>query len=298
MIAIRVAESDADLAAWIEVRRSVRADEPAGSVERLRALETPRRLLLLAHKGGELAGSGLADRSDTGQGFVAPRVLLEWRRRGVGAALLERLLAHVRAYGFDRARSHVDDEGSLAFAWRHGFEEVDRQVEQVRTLGDEPDAGSFDGVELVSVEERPELLERAFPLAEQGYADLVLAAGTVSVPLEAWLRDEATLPGGSVVALADGRIVGYAGLLAWDDDPARAENGLTVVERGWRGRGLAAAMKRRQLAWAARAGIREVVTWTQTGNEAMQRVNERLGYVTRTVSRTVERALEGNRDVV
>ena len=120
---------------------------------------------------------------------------------------------------------------------------------------------------------------------------MALSTGSVTVGKDAWLRDEATLPDGSIVALVDGRIVGYAGLIAWDDDPTRAENGLTVVARGWRGRGLATAMKRRQLAWAAGAGIREVVTWTQTGNEAMRRVNERLGYVMRTISRTVERPL-------
>lgn len=291
MIAIRAAESDADLAAWIAVRRRVHPDEPAGTVERLRALGSPVRLLLLAEADGGLAGSGLADRSDTGQGFVAPRVPPERRRQGVGSALLERLLEHVRAHGFARARAHVDDEGSLAFARRHGFEEVDRQVEQVRAIGDEPEPPPFDGVAFTTIAERPELLEASFPLAEQGYADLVLATGTVSVPLEAWLRDEATLPGGSVVALAGGKVVGYAGLLAWDDDPARAENGLTVVDRAWRGRRLAEAMKLRQLAWAAREEITEVVTWTQAGNEAMRRVNERLGYVTRTVSRTLERAL-------
>ena len=71
----------------------------------------------------------------------------------------------------------------------------------------------------------------------------------------------------------------------------RAENGLTVVDRRWRGRGLATALKRRQLAWAAANGIREIVTWTQEGNEAMQRVNVRLGYTARSVSRTMRRDL-------
>jgi mycothiol synthase len=291
MISIRAAESDDDLVAWIEVRRRVLPNEPPGSVAQLRALASPVRLLLLAEAGGTLAGSGLADRSDTGNGFVAPRVLPEHRRRGVGTALLGRLLEHVRARGFERARSLVDDEGSLAFAVRHGFEEVDRQVEQVRAVGDEREPEPFEGVEFVTVEERPELLRLAYPLAAQGYADLALATGTVTVTEEAWLRDEATLPAGSFVALAGGRIVGYAGLLAWDDDPMRSEHGLTVVDRAWRGRGLAPALKRRQLAWAAGAGIRELVTWTQRDNEAMQRVNERLGYVARGVSRTVERAL-------
>ena len=291
MISIRVAESDADLASWIEVRRRVHPDEPAGSVERLRELASPVRLLLVAELDGRLAAHGLADRSDTGPGFVAPRVLSEERRRGVGTALLERLLDHVRAHGFERARSHADDDASFAFAERHGFHEVDRQVEQVWQVGDEPEPEPYDGVAFATVGERPELLEQAYPLAEHGYADVALSTGSVTVGKDAWLRDEATLPDGSIVALVDGRIVGYAGLIAWDDDPTRAENGLTVVARDWRGRGLATAMKRRQLAWAAGAGIREVVTWTQTGNEAMRRVNERLGYVMRTISRTVERPL-------
>ena len=81
------------------------------------------------------------------------------------------------------------------------------------------------------------------------------------------------------------------GLLAWDGDPERAENGLTVVEHRWRGRGLATALKRRQLAWAAANGVREIITWTQLGNEAMQRVNRALGYETRTISRTMRRDL-------
>ena len=84
---------------------------------------------------------------------------------------------------------------------------------------------------------------------------------------------------------------GYAGLLSWNDDDTRAEHGLTAVDREWRRRGLATALKRRQLAWAAANEIRELVTWTQTGNEGMRSVNEQLGYVTRTVSLSMRREL-------
>ena len=52
------------------------------------------------------------------------------------------------------------------------------------------------------------------------------------------------------------------------------------MRRDWRRRGLASALKERQIAWAAANGIRTLVTYTQTGNENMQAVNARLGYVT------------------
>ncbi len=292
MIELRTVETDGDLEAWIAVRRRVLPDEPAATMEQMRSLEAPERLLLLAERDGELAGSGLAARSDTGGGFVAPRVLPEHRRHGVGTALLAPLLAHVRAHGFEAAVAHAEDEAALAFARKHGFVEIDRQVEQVRDVSpDEPPPAPYDAVEFASIEERPELLERAFAVAEQGYADLVLASGSMRVTIEEWLRDEATLPGGSIVALEGERVVGYAGLLSWNDDDTRAENGLTAVDREWRRRGLATALKRRQLAWAAANGIRELVTWTQTGNEGMRSVNEALGYSTRTVSLRMRRQL-------
>jgi len=292
MIALRTVVTDGDLEAWIAVRRIVLPDEPAATMVQMRALEAPERLLLLAERDGELAGSGLATRSDTGGGFVAPRVLPGHRRSGVGTALLAPLLEHVRAHGFDAAVAHADDDAALAFAQRHGFVEVDREVEQVRAVSpDEPAPAPYEAVEFVSVEERAELLELSFRVAEQGYADLALASGSMRVSLEEWLRDEATLPGGSIAALDGGQVVGYAGLLSWNDDDTRAEHGLTTVDRAWRRRGLATALKRRQLAWAAANGIRELATWTQTGNEGMRSVNEQLGYATRTISHRMRREL-------
>ena len=103
--------------------------------------------------------------------------------------------------------------------------------------------------------------------------------------------EEATLPAGSFVALADGEIAGFAGLMNWPDDPTKAEHGLTVVRRDWRGRGLASAMKEREIAWAAANGIRCLVTYTQTGNENMQAVNARLGYVITATSINFTRSL-------
>jgi mycothiol synthase len=248
------------------------------------------RSFVLAEERGTLVGHGVAAPSSLADGFVAPRVLPEHRGRGIGSELLEALLELHRSLGRTSIAAHADNDTALRFAARHGFVEIDQQVEQVRDVHpDEPEPPAYPGVTFTSVADRPDLQQGAWSVAEQGYADMKLVTGPAHVTLEEWLREDATLPGGSIIGLADGRIVGWAGLMAWNDDDHRAENGLTAVDRGWRRRGLAAAMKRHQLRWAAENGIREIVTWTQQGNEAMQHVNLGLGYVTRSISHVVRR---------
>ena len=212
MIALRAAESNVDLEAWRRVRMSVVPNERAPSVEELRRVETPDRLLLLAELDGELAGSGLASRSElAGLGSLAPRVLPQARRQGVGTALLEALAAHVDALGFSEANAMVDDAGSLAFAERFGFREVDRQVEQVRTIGREEPPRVPDGVELVSLAERPDLSEAVYAqVAVEALADIPVSP-PLEVSLEDWERGWVSLPEGTFLALAAGDVVGCAG---------------------------------------------------------------------------------------
>jgi RimJ/RimL family protein N-acetyltransferase len=215
-------------------------------------------------------------------------VLPDARRRGVGSAVLGALGSHVAGLGFTQATAGVDDQGSLAFAERFGFREVGRQVEQVRTIrADEPVPESPAGVELVSLAERPDLFRRTYgELALQAFEDIPTPA-RITISAEDWEREWLTWPEGSLVALAEGEIVGCAGLLRDADRPDRAENSLTAVRRDWRRRGLATALKQAVIAWAAANELLEIYTWTQTGNEAMQRLNEKLGYRPRMVSITV-----------
>jgi len=280
VIDLRTCNSDADYDAWLAVRRAVLPDERTLSLPELRSTIRPRDVHLLAYLDGELAGSGLLNRSDSGGAHTAPRVLPEKRGRGVGAALLRRLaeLAFERGYTRAGALVNAGDERSVHFATRFGFEERRRDVQQVLAVGAAPEPAALRGITFVSIAERPELLAEAYPVAQQGYEDMPIEG--IDIPIEQWLVEEATLPAGSFAALADGEVVGYAGLLHWPDEP-KAEHGLTVVRRDWRRRGVATRLKRHQIAWAAANGIQELVTYTQTGNEDMQRVNERLGYSTR-----------------
>jgi GNAT superfamily N-acetyltransferase len=109
--------------------------------------------------------------------------------------------------------------------------------------------------------------------------------------LSRWEQEWLNWPEGTFVALADGDVIGIAGVMRDADQPERAENTLTAVRREWRGRGVASALKRKALAFAAANGIREVYTWTQRGNEDMRRLNEHLGYVTRSESITLRAPL-------
>jgi mycothiol synthase len=286
-IEIRVAETDADLEAWRQVRIAVLPDERCASVEWMRNSMTPERVYLLAELDGVVAGSGLGGRSSFGYAGLHPRVLPDFRRRGVGTALLRALAAQAVEHGFDQAGTNVDDPGSLAFAERFGAVEVDRQIEQVRDVAEEPAPVVPDWLEIVSVADRPELWGAAYdPLAQQAFADMATYR-PVLVTREQWEREWLAWPEGMFVGLVGGEVVGCAGLERDDDQPLRAENALTAVLRGWRGRGIARALKQTALAFAAANGVRNIYTWTQTGNEDMRALNERLGYVYRGVSITV-----------
>src|SRR6476469_5889017 len=141
-VSLSACETDDDYEDWRRVRIDVVPGERCATVAEMRTQDSPSRLLLLASIDGTVVGSGLADRSDTRRGgFVAPRVRREHRRRGVGSALLRALADHVDGLDVPDLRAMTEDAGSLAFAERFGFVEVDRQVEQVRAVGDEPSPG-------------------------------------------------------------------------------------------------------------------------------------------------------------
>ena len=266
---IRVAESDADFDLWARIRTAASPRE-----ELQRPLRSPDRLLLLSHDGAACARASLSDLDD--HASIAVYVVPEARGHGLGAALYDRCLAHARELGVSRLSATVDAlcPPGLSFAAARGFEEFDREVELRRPVGDEHEPAPLPGITVVTLAERPELLEAAYEaVAVEAYADLPLPAGYV-LTLEKWLEEEgAGVPEATFVALDGEEIVGWAGM------QAHAEHGLTAVRRSHRGRGIATHLKLRQLAWAATAGVSELVTFTQGRNSAMQRVNERLGYV-------------------
>jgi mycothiol synthase len=281
-VTIDLVEDEEALAAWASIKSRVEPDDPV-TPEQLMRNRTPDRLLLLARAEGRPVGCGGGGLSTLGGlAFVNPRVVPEARGQGVGRALLARLVEHARSLRVDGIVSYVnaEDERSIAFARRAGLREVDYQLEQTRTVGAESPPGVPDGIEIVRVTD--ELLTSAYhAVGAQGYEDMPLSR-RAWMPVEEWLRSEATRREGSFVALRDGEIVGYAGMWEHANGSATGEHGLTAVRREHRRQGIATALKRTQLAWAAGNGVRELVTWTQRGNEPMQELNRKLGYEDRS----------------
>lgn len=201
--------------------------------------------------------------------------------------MLEHLADHAMSRGFTEAGTLVDDEGSMVFARRFGFCEVDRQVEQVRSVGDEPAPEIQGGIRIVTVAEQPDLWPAAYdPIGLEAIADMATDRPIV-VSRAQWERDWLASPEAMFMALSGDEIIAWAGLELDEDQPDRAEHAFTAVARPWRRRGLASMLKRLTLSYAAEHGLREVYTWTQIGNADMRALNERLGYVERGVSITV-----------
>lgn len=290
---LSVCVTDDEYEAWRAVRLSVEPGSRTHSLEELRAQDSADRLLLLAVEDGDVVGSGIADRAETaGAGFVAPRVLPEHRRLGVGSALLRVLAEHCSGLHLSTMSTHVDDEGSLVPGVRRPlrFVEVDREVEQVRAVGDEPAPSAPPAsIEVIDASHSPDLWAACF----ETFGKEVLADFALYTPLEISAERWNAEWGGDPMwlALFDDEVIGCAGLNRDTDRPERAENALTAVSRAWRGRGVASHLKRRTLHWAALNGLEEIYTWTQAGNSSMLRLNEHLGYVTTRNAIAVSRAL-------
>jgi len=290
---VREVSTEADLELWTRVRNLVESDAPA-TVEDLRRVQKqkPETRHWLVEQDGEVIGCAFAALGSVGgAAFVLPRVVPDARGRGVGSALLAVALPYAQSLGCEIARSRVsgDDEHSLGFAERRGYAEVDREVELVRDLHvDEAHAVPPTGIELVEHSGETEPLRS---VVAGGVEDMPVVGGLSAGFVDEVLDDFRVAPY-VVTALESGVVVGVAGVLTYGVGREDAlEHAFTTVLRNHRGRGIAKALKQSCVRWGSEQGFTQLVTWTQNGNEAMQAVNEGVGFRTGKISITVEGAL-------
>jgi mycothiol synthase len=295
---IRAIRSDSDLAAYAALWSSLRPRDAISPefVQGRLALE-PERLYLLAEDEGLPIGCGLTSGSSyPGRKFVVVGVSPERRRLGIGTALLERCLEHARSLGGETAVGSVweDDEESLAFGVRHGFVEFERGVELVLELSHaQPPAAPPEGIEIVEL--APEHHSGAYEIWIEGVFDMPSTDAPSPMPFERWLDEKARSQALVLVALERELVVGFAALEDRHREAGVGGNDLTTVRRSHRRRGIAEALKRTQLAWAAEHGYRSIVTGTDEENVGMRRLNEKLGYRPLPASILLRRSLVESR---
>jgi RimJ/RimL family protein N-acetyltransferase len=273
--------------AWAEILR--RVDDLRLGVDELRhGFEQDRESVwALGYVDGAPVGTGVGRPSSlAGSNFAAIRVLPESRGRGVGSALLAAVSEHARAGGQTKlwGRIRDDDTESLAFAEHRGFREVGRERDVMLDVT-KVAAGAFDppvGIRLVSFAERPDLLAAVYAVDSEVSPDVPGHEEHAQHTYEHWAHQNLEGPGAMLeacfAALEGDEVVGYAALRRYGEGSPEAENLLTAVRRGWRGRGIATALKRAQIEAARAAGIERIFTTNDETNVAMRGVNARLGY--------------------
>ena len=92
------------------------------------------------------------------------------------------------------------------------------------------------------------------------------------------MRGDSDRPEATFIALVDGEVAGYAKLSLSSSDAKVAHHDMTGVRRAFRGRGIAGALKRAEIAWAKQAGYESLETTNEVRNEPIRRLNERHGY--------------------
>jgi mycothiol synthase len=209
------------------------------------------------------------------------------RGAGVGIAILDALEGWVAEHDCTELEGPVseDDESSLAWAARHGYYEVGRNSRLVLDLtsAEIAEPAPPDGIEIVAWAGRPELAQGLWEVAREATPDIPGEEEGDIGTLEEWLARD--MQGASddaravFAALEHGEVVGYAKLSFSEGNTERAFHDLTGVRRSHRGRGIAAALKRTQIAWAKANGYSSLQTSNEVRNEPIRRLNERHGYV-------------------
>jgi GNAT superfamily N-acetyltransferase len=156
-----------------------------------------------------------------------------------------------------------------------GYEEARRYVVSELDVAAAPDTGE-PAFEVTTLAERPDVLLALYELARVAHGDQPGREGTrINMSWFEWgLR--AQLPDAYFVALEGDAVLGYGYL---ERRPDGWRNGFLAVTREARGRGVAGALKRAQVAWAKYNGVLTLTTANEVRLEGLLALNRRLGYV-------------------
>lgn len=245
---------------------------------------------ILAHDGARPVGGGIGVigwHSKPGVALVEAWTVPDARGHGVATGVFEELARWASDRGCIELRASVDEDDpeSLAWAERHGFREIGRSTRLVLDLTaiDPPAVDPPAGIVVATWAERPGSEHGLYDVYREAEPDIPGEEHNELPGFEEWLADDmqgtSDSPEAVFVAFAGDEVVGFAKLSLPEEGGDTVYHDLTGVLRAWRGRGIASALKRAQIAWAAAHGYRRLVTANDELNVPIRRLNERFGYV-------------------
>lgn len=214
------------------------------------------------------------------------------RQAEIQEALYRALSRAARAAGKSGFRCWVSEVHyeTVAFLASAGFAEVDRSKAVALALRPHRDAGDLgpivppDGFDIVTLANRRDLIPGVHRCAAEAFPSIPSATPMDPGSLEEFTardidRDRIPLQGFFVaIDVASGEVAGYANLIFAPGSTTIAHHDMTAVRPAFRGRGLALALKRATIAWAARSGLDELRANNDEENAPMRGINARLGY--------------------
>ncbi len=273
----------------LAIHNALRPDDPAAAEEIVDWRRQAEAMAwLLAVEDGADVGAAIVVHgwhAPPGVGRIDLYVRPAASGRGVGSALLARSSSWLRDRGCAEATGTIreDDGASLSWAARRGFVEIGRSSVLVLDLDavEPPEPAPPDGIRIVAWAEDPGLARGMYGVYCEASPDIPGEEEAEVPGFSDWLANDmhgvSDRPEATFVALAGAEVVAFAKLaippvgdVAWHD--------LTGVRRAWRGRGIAAALKRTQVAWAKANGFRQLKTSNEERNAPIQHLNRKHGY--------------------
>jgi len=217
------------------------------------------------------------------------------RGRGVGSALFNHLMDRATAEGATRLYGQVsaEEEAAATFLEHRGFAKTGRAARMSRLVIAEANLEGYEGVvdrlreggieirtrEEVGPDNEP-AMRAIHALNTRAGQDIPSSEAFTGPPFEdfmRWLNSPGNSPDQCWIAYDHDRPVGYASVSRRGDDSSF--NNFTAVDRDYRGRGIARAVKLKTVEWAQANGIKIMFTANDYENKPMLSINIPLGYV-------------------
>jgi ribosomal protein S18 acetylase RimI-like enzyme len=236
-------------------------------------------------------------------------VMPQWRKRGIGGMLYDRIHEELAGAGGENMWPLVlsTQEPAIRFLRKRGF------VEKRKMIESKLDLESFESTEYVRLTKKlegegivisslsselqrdPQAAKKLKDLEDSGAADVPGSVADSPMSFHDYevviLNNPIMVWDGSFVAKEEEVYVGESSLLE-SGVGGVIDQGFTVVRPGYRGRGIAQAVKLQTVTYARNKGAKYVRTHNDSENHPMLAVNKKMGFVKQAEWITFEKELQ------